>query len=615
MLSVTKDGVTTSYTYDSQGNVATITFPRNLVRTYSNYKRGIPQAETQPEGISISRVVDDAGNITSETNGEGRTTTFTYDTLNRVTGITYPRGNPASIVYGANLKTVTRGDLTEDTNYDGFGRPIKITSAGISRSYSYDALSRRVFESNPGSNQGISYQYDVLNRVTRVTNADSTYKAFTYSGANTLSYDERSNLTTYSYRAYGNPSYQFLMGISTPESSASVTIGRNERDLITSVTQAGFTRLYGYNSKYYLTSVTNPETGVTTFGRDDAGNMTSRDVGTSGTTTYLYDGQNRLTKVTYPGTTPSVTNTYSKTGKLKSVTSSVATNTYGYDENDNLTAEALTIDGITLSTGYVYNGNDQLSSMTYPKSARVVNFAPDALGRPTQVSGYVNSISYWPSGQVRQIAYANGTFTSYDQNLRLWPASFSTQKAGTLYSNSLYSYDDVGNLKTINDSIDTSYNRTMEFDKVNRLTTVLGPWGNGKVAYDGVGNITSQVFGAYNLYYNYDTSNRLSSVSGARTTSYGYDAYGNIVSGSGNSYTYDGVPNLRCINCSDASLKVENTYDGRNQRVSVVKAGIKTYEMYDSHGNLLIEYTPSQSGKLVEYIYLGGKRVAQRVSP
>jgi hypothetical protein len=74
------------------------------------------------------------------------------------------------------------------------------------------------------------------------------------------------------------------------------------------------------------------------------------------------------------------------------------------------------------------------------------------------------------------------------------------------------------------------------------------------------------------------------------------------------------VPNLRCVNCADTANKIEHDYDGLNQRVAVTKGGVKTYEVYGSHGHLLAEYTPSQSGKLVEYLYLGGKRIAQRDS-
>jgi hypothetical protein len=47
----------------------------------------------------------------------------------------------------------------------------------------------------------------------------------------------------------------------------------------------------------------------------------------------------------------------------------------------------------------------------------------------------------------------------------------------------------------------------------------------------------------------------------------------------------------------------------------VQKAGVKRYEMYDAKGNQLIEFSPSQANRLVEYIYLGGKRIAQHVTP
>lgn len=223
------------------------------------------------------------------------------------------------------------------------------------------------------------------------------------------------------------------------------------------------------------------------------------------------------------------------------------------------------------------------------------------------------ALTYWPSGLIKQINYANGTVTNYNQNSRLWPSSFSTQNAAaTKYLNSAYAYDGVGNLTSISDTADTTFNRTLGYDNLNRLTTVNGPWGSGTVAYNGAGNITSQVLGSDSLYYTYDASNRLSGVSGLRTTSYGYDAYGDIVSGMGNTYTYDGAPNLTCFNCGDANSKVEYAYDATHKRARVIKGGVTSYEMHGANGNQLIEYTPSQSNKLVEYIHLGGKRVAQR---
>ncbi|QTN30475.1 RHS repeat protein [Rhodoferax sp. AJA081-3] len=614
MISITRDGVTTSHTYDSQGSVSSTTFPRSLKHYYSNYKRGIPQTESQPEGVSISRVVNDAGNVTSETNGEGRTTGFGYDGLNRVTSIDYPTGTSVTISYGSASKTATRGSLTEATVYNGFGQPTSVSLGGITRTFQIDAFGRKTFESDPGSGSGTTYEYDILNRVKKVTNADSTSQTISFGAGNKTVTDERSKSTTFTYRAYGNPDQQFLMGIAAPESSANVSIQRNSRDLTTQVTQAGLTRYYGYYSNYYLQSVSNPETGATTYGRDAAGNMTSRSVGSSGTTNYTYDDQNRLSVVTYPGSTPSVTNTYNKVHKLLTATSSTGTRSFGYDWNGNLTSETLVVDGLTFTAVYTYNGLDQLSAITYPRSNATVNYAPDTLGRPTQVSGYVNSVSYWPSGQINQIAYANGTTTSYGQNARLWPSNFSTQRGGTTYISSGYSYDGAGNLTNINDSVDNTYDRTLTYDGINRLSTVSGPWGSGTINYNGTGNITSQVFGGTSLNYTYDGSNRLSSVSGSRNATYGYDAYGNIVSASGTAYTYDGAPNLRCINCSDPINKIEYAYDATNHRSVITKGGFKTYEMYGSNGNQLVEFTPLPNSRLVQYIYLGGKRIAQRVS-
>jgi len=621
LLSLTRDGVSTSYTYDSQGNVATVTYPRSLTHTLSNYKRGIPQNEAQPEGVNITRVVDDAGNVTSETNGDQRTTTYGYDLLNRLASITYPAGDPVSISYSPSWdvmkKTVTRGTLVETTTYDGFLRPASVTLGGITRNFYYDSNGRKSFASNPDATIGTTYKYDALGRATLITNADNTSRNIAYGAGTRTVTDERGNATTDTFRAYGNPEQTFVMGIATPGASANITLARNSKDLVTSVTQAGSTRTYGYNGNYYLTSVVDPETGTTTYGRDAAGNMTTRSVGGSGTTTYTYDNQNRLTNVVYPNGTPAVSKTYSKTHRLLTVNSSVANRSYDYDLNNNLKTETLVVDGRTFAIGYGYNSRDQLQSITYPQSGSLVSFVPDALGRPTQVSGYVTSVSYWPSGQTKQINYANGTVTAYGQNSRLWPSAFSTQKTGVYYINSSYGYDGVGNLTSITDSVQPTLKRSFGYDNLDRLTTANADnmWGNGTIVYNGAGNITSQVLGSFNLYYNYtDGTNRLNGVSGSRTATYGYDAYGNVTSGAGNTYTYDGVPNLTCVNCGNAAAMTAYTYDGLNHRVSVTKAGVKTYEVYDSNGRQLIEFTPGKANGLIQYIYLGGKRIAQRTS-
>lgn len=623
LLTATKDGVTSGFTYDAQGNLASLTTPRGQVYSYSDYKRGIAQVESQPEGITINRVVDNAGNITAETNGDGHTTTYTYDGLNRLTSEAKPRGNKLTITYAPNSKLVTRGNLIEKTEYDPFGKISSVTLGGIVTRFKYDVFGRKTFESHPGETIGTSYQYDALGRLVRIVNGDGTYQTHRYGSGTHAITDERGHTTTYTYKAYGDPDEQFLMGISAPVSvsSASIALTRNARDLVTSVTQGSlprtYTRTYGYNDNYYLTSITNPETGVTKYGRDAEGNMTTRQVGESGVTTYAYDGQNRLSSVVYPGTTNGITYSYNKTGKLVSAKRYNGDRDFSYDANNNITSETLSGRGQQFKVEYTYDGNDKLASITYPYSGRLVSYTNDVFGRPIKIPGYINSVTYWPSGLIKQINYANGTVSNYSKNTRLWPSEFKTRKAGlsNYYLNTAYRYDGIGNLTSLQDSVDSTLNRTLGYDPVNRLVTANGFWGNGAITYDEVGNLTSQVLGNTSLNYRYDSSNRLESVSGLRAATYAYDAYGNVSASANSTYVYDGVPNLRCIDCNNSLTKTEYDYDALNHRFFVKQKGVPSYEIYDPSGKLLSELTIGQPNKLTEYIYLGGKRIAQRVSP
>lgn len=618
MTSETRNGVTVSRSYDGEGNVSSATFPRSLRHSYSSYKRGIPQSESQPEGISISRQVSDAGNVTMERNGNGDTTNYAYDDLNRVTSIDYPVGDSVRISYSSASRTASRGGLTQSTQYDGFGRTTRVTLGGITTSYDVDTLGRTVFQSNPGtSSPGTRYSYDQLNRVVGVRYADGASRSISYGSGSKTVRDERGNNTTYSYRAYGDPDKTFLMGISTPDSGARVTFSRNSMDLITSATQGGWTRRYSYNSNGYLTSASHPETGTTSYGRDEAGNMTSRSTGGAGTVNFSYDGQNRLQRISYPGSTPSVSHSYDGAGRLLRTSTTAATRSYSYDGNGNVLEESLSANGMSWSVRYGYNSNDALTSITYPMSGTRVSYSVNSLGQPTSIQNYIQSVAYWASGQVRTIGYANGVTSEYGQNQRLWANSFSTLRSA-YFNNASYGYDAAGNLTSISDSADTAYNRTLDYDSMNRLTRVTTPAGSGDIAYDGAGNITRQRIGSLQLDYRYDGSNRLSSLSAVpstHSTSYGYDALGNIASAQGKTYQYDAVPNLTCVNCGGAGGSILYTYDGDQKRTSMTKGGIKTHEFFGVHGQLLADYTPGtsgQKGKLTEYIYLNGKRIAQK---
>ena len=626
LLSESRDGVTTTYTRHASGDVWTVVRPGSRTYTYTDYLRGIPRSEAHPEGVAISRTVSAAGNVESETNGELRTTAYEYDGLNRVTKITPARGAPTTIAYTATTRTALRYKLEQAATFDGFGRLVSMTTGGQPVAFQYDALGRQTYKSIVGfTNVGDSFQHDALGRVTRIThNADNSWRGFTYgsnAGIPTLAdRDERGHVTTYAYRAYGDPDKAVVMSIAAPVSEASVSIARNGRDLVTSVTQAGITRQFGYDSRYYLTSTTHPEVGTTTYGRDAAGNMTSKQVGTSGTTVYEYDGRDRLWRVTYPNGSPStVTNTYTRTDKLKTVTNAVATRRYDYDANDNVTVEALNIDGLELIANYAYSEADQLSTITYPVHKRLVELNPDMLGRPQRISiggaTMLNS-TFWPNGQVREIAYVGGSRVTYGQNTRERINTITLQTGdNTTHINSTLSHDVAGNLLGVSDGVDASYNRTYAYDAINRLTTVNGPWGNGLVQYDGRGNITSYVTGSESKAYTYDAQNRLSRVqlsgaAGTNTLPLTYtDPYGNMsIDRAG--YVYDNASNLVHTNAYFFN------YDGANTRVKTVDSntGATTYEFRSVHGLLLAEWVkePGYYDILKEHVYLAGREVAEQ---
>jgi RHS repeat-associated protein len=607
LTSISRDGVNYGYSYNADGSVFSMNNPRGQSTSYGSYYRGIPQNEYRPAGVSVSRSVSSAGNVTTESIG-GQSFGYSYDSINRVTGISYPVGSSVGISYGSASKTATRGGLSEYTSYNGYGYITDVSLGGISRSYSVDALGRRTAETNPGGFGTTNYSYDILGRVTNINNQDSTSRSMSYGGSSVTVNDERGVSTSYSYRSYGDPDFQALVDISSPLQSTS--IGRNSRDLISSVTQGSNTRSYSYNGNYYLTSMSDPETGTTIYGRDGMGNMTSRSVGSSGTTYYTYDGLDRMTQAAYPGG-PSIDKTYNARGRLLSVTGGAASRSYDYDSNDNLIDETLRIDGQAFTASYDYNSLDQLSSVTYPKTRRTVSYSPNSLGRPFQAGAYASSVSYHSSGQISSLSYGNGASSSYGQNSRLWPSSFSTTAATSLISSS-YSYDGTGNLTSVNDAYDTELNRSLGYDSIGRLVSATGPWGSGAFAYDSAGNLTSRSYAGVSTSYSYDVFNRLASMSGQRSGSFTYDSYSNIATDGANTYSYDGVPNLTCVNCATAATKIEYRYDGTNTRAARKQGGVTTYEFHDAKGHLLLEYTPTQSEQTVEHIYLGNLRVAQR---
>lgn len=83
VLTVTDVNGTVSRTYDALNRVTTITDTKGRVVSYSYDSYGNLQTLTYPDNTSVTYTYDLCGNIKSVTDWEGRVTTYSYDALNR----------------------------------------------------------------------------------------------------------------------------------------------------------------------------------------------------------------------------------------------------------------------------------------------------------------------------------------------------------------------------------------------------------------------------------------------------------------------------------------------------------------------------------------------------
>ncbi|VAW98253.1 hypothetical protein MNBD_GAMMA22-2438 [hydrothermal vent metagenome] len=632
IVTITSYGVTSSFTYYPDGEVATITDPNNVVIEFSNYKRGIAQTEikaaTSPLALTITRLVNPTGTLQSETINN-KTTAYLYDGMNRVTSIKKPLLATDEIIttysyplLGGFKQSVTQGVSSVEKLFNGFGQALTTTTAvsdtsHVIQSIEYDALGRQskvnlpiIQNGDPTAiQQNESFTYDALGRVLSVTHSgDGTSIRNQYLPGNIIeTTNERNLITSTSFRAFGDPNKKQLMTVVTPETGVDTVITRDLLDNVITLTQGTKTRRYNYDSRYLLDSIDDPETGLTDVNYDDAGNLISKQVATSGITNYSYDGLNRIDFVDYPSTTPDVDYEYYPDSLLKTLTKGNSIWSYVYDDNDNLTQETLSVDANTsFDISYGYDSKDVLSEVTYPSGLRF-QYKPDYMGRPTQVGRFVRNVSYHANGQVNKVTYGNRAVTAISQNSRLFPESIITDSAAVRLVDKFYRYDGVGNINAIDDNLTAANSLVLGYDNINRYTQLAG---TTVASYDATGNIKTKTSGSTDLVYDYDpTSNRLIAISRNASPWYNlsYDSYGNVTSNGIDTFNYDDASQLIAV----PSKNTVYEYDGRGMRFLESDGSNSKYRVYASNGTLLYETDPTAVNTR-EYIYLGSMLIARR---
>ncbi len=338
----------------------------------------------------------------------------------------------------------------------------------------------------------------------------------------------------------------------------------------------GHVTAYGYDTAGRLTSVTSPE-ARTTFavlldGNGNATNCTETDLSDLGgapqvfTVSAAYDSQNRCVQ-----TMDNVGNTSSYSYDsldrcVKTVDPRGTRAFYAYDLLDRGTAAIGDLDGdgspdftgdITESATWS-SSSDRLLSMT-DSHTNTTSYSYDTLGNCTNVSyadGTQTKLVWSPRSNLISEEDANGSVVSntYDLNERIIHRDLAARNAVVAATTTF---------------------ETFTYDGCSRLTSHHDDDCDGYLAYDSLGNCTSESLNGLPTVSTYDAvGNRLSlAFPGGRTLNYTYDALErrSAITDSGKSlasYSYDGPDRVSRV-VFDNGTATRIFYDGDPDRPNV----------------------------------------------
>ncbi len=475
----------TTYTYDSFGNVLTMTNPRIAITTYvyDSSKSRVASETNHLNQVTAYEYL--AGKLKKITDPNGRIITYEYSStgwlyrtnIQNTGGLQTVRQMLRNMngVWGIETysKLVNTVEDESDQIIDNLGRPTRKIrrmldhSTGVNGGYylkeakTYDVLGREVSNSaeygtsdtsaygslitvNVPTNLVISTTYDVFDRPLSVANSIGT-TTMSYSGPETTVTDANNHQKKTYTDAYGN-----LIQVKEYNGTSIYTTDYSyeSRNLLTNITDAlGNTRNFIYNNAGWLTNSEDLHASA------DA---------TFGAYQYTYDlNGNKLVETQPNGTT--VTRVYDMLDRPTSIdgSSTIATDyTLVYDNCTNGKGRVCTVNGIlpnntTLTKSYVYG----------------ISGVPTSETLTTLGNSYTTSHLYNYSDEVSQTTYQNGTIVRQTFGEWALPNKIYTTMPGgseTLYSS--VSYHHTGKPSQITFGVNRNISYTYDDNKLYRLT-------------------------------------------------------------------------------------------------------------------------------------------------
>jgi YD repeat-containing protein len=362
----TNSNYTYQYIYNGTAYSGTTTLqPGQNVVTITT---SLPGGGTVAHQITVTKVAslvpsqsytyDELNRKKTYINGNGITTSYTYDMAGNLVQTSASNGNVVSFTYDNSNRKMSMVDNTGTTfyDYDDLDRITAITYAA---------------DNKKADGLVLSYAYDNANRVTDLYYPGGEHIQFTWDDAARLT--AANDLTTGQNTSY---TYDYTTGLLKSMSRANGITTKyfyNGSGLLDDIQHwMGSTLISEYN--YTLDATGNATALLTTFPD-----------GSQKQELYTYDGVHRLCQVVY--------------GSTASASSNDKTVIYTYDGNSNRLTATTKVNGtVTQALSYTYGLDNQLSSITDQNSNVVASFVYDSAGN-----------------RIQKITPTGNTYYSYDE--------------------------------------------------------------------------------------------------------------------------------------------------------------------------------------------------------
>ncbi len=477
-------GQTTTFTYNARGQVLTIRNPLNETTTFTYNANGYLTTVNGPlpgSADSSTYTYDSVGRIRTTTNPDGYTRTLSYDNFDRITRIDYPDGT---------FETVTYDRLDRASVRDRLGR---VTS------FDYNALRQLIGVTDPqgrttlmewcrcGDLRNLTdalgrithWRRDIQGRVIAKEFPDGSKTEFEYDIAGRLvaQLDEKGQKKAFTYFADGA-----LRSISYA----------NARQQTAPVS-------YNYDPDYPRVVSTTDGIGQTTFLYRPAGSLGAGQIASEDgpfpddNIIYTYDALYRTTTTDIAGTAAS--RVFDAGGRVTSLTDVLGTTTLGYDGVTSRPTSVNRPNGVTTSFTYFGNQNDRRlreihhrrsNSSTisrfeynYDAAGRILNWIQQTdNGTPENWT-----IGYDSVDQLTGVQIAGGNDDGDDYSYA-YDAAGNRLSATENGSATNFSYN---NLNQLVSSTGNQPERELEWDAEDRLVALVVGSSRFEFDYDGTG--------------------------------------------------------------------------------------------------------------------------------